>query len=313
MSPHDARRLLGDELWALVGSLDSPLLDIHVLTRLPSPVSRRASFRLRLADGQILKGRRCETADEAERVEYLWQFLDPGRFPRSLSRRGAALLIEWIEGQSLSASQLSPELLRWCGACQGSLHSTPLPREAHERYRSSPHAWQARLQRNARELVESCVLERGEATQALELAAAHAPGSVVVGLVHADYCAENMVVHPSGGVYHVDNEWISIDACEYDLARTWYRWPMTPMQRRAYYDGYSQHRSLGEFTKHHLYWALVVLLQSARSRLLAGDRNLWIPVSRLQALLRDQSNGAISLDRERFAGESVMTDPRANE
>jgi hypothetical protein len=31
----------------------------------------------------------------------------------------------------------------------------------------------------------------------------------------------------------VDNEALSVGACDYDLARTWHRWPMTDLQAGA--------------------------------------------------------------------------------
>ena len=51
---------------------------------------------------------------------------------------------------------------------------------------------------------------------------------------------------------------------------------MTTTERRAYYDGYEQHRSWRGFENHFAHWAVIVLVESASFRLRAriGDPDL---------------------------------------
>ncbi len=281
------KKQLGEDLWVLVQAQRIPLVDAIPLTTLPSPCRQRASFRLRFGDGRILKGRLLDSNAIAERVEYLSQFLDHRHFPKVLGRRGCALLMEWIEGQPLTSVQCPPELVRCCGALQGLLHSMLVPKEMHIEAHPREQDWQAKLEENIHEMVARRALGREEGKQVLELALRHAPASFALGLVHRDFCAENIVLGAHGQVYVIDNETLHIDAYDYDLARTWYRWPLNRLQRAAYYDGYNQYRTTADFAKYFLYWAMVVLVEATVYRLRIRTRGASIPIRRIKALLRD--------------------------
>ena len=142
-----------------------------------------------------------------------------------------------------------------------------------------------RLERDIRALVQHGALDGLEGAQFIDLAESHAPHTFAVGLVHGDFCAENMVLRAPGNVYVIDSEKLSIDAYDYDLARTWYRWPMTAAQREAYYDGYNRYRSSADFLRHFCYWAIVVFANSAAFRLRAGTGDAGLPIRQLQTLL----------------------------
>ena len=303
------KKQLGEDLWALVQGLRTPLVDVTPLTTLPSPCRHRASFRLRFADGCLLKGRRFDSAAHAKRVADLSQFLDPGHFPRVLGMHGGALLIEWIDGHPLTPSEYSPELVRRCGALQGLLHSIPLRNGIKEMYvqaQDRRQDWQNKLEEDVHELVTRRALGREEAKQVFRLAIGHAPDRFSLGVVHRDFCAENMVLHAPGHIYVIDNETLHIDAYDYDLARTWYRWPLNSLYRKAYYEGYNQYRSAGDFTAHFHHWAVTVLVESAVFRLRIRTRGTSIPIRRLRALLRDVR----SRTSLRFEGRKRISDAR---
>jgi Ser/Thr protein kinase RdoA (MazF antagonist) len=48
------------------------------------------------------------------------------------------------------------------------------------------------------------------------------------GFIHYDLCAENLVRRPDGIVVAIDNETLRRGFSEFDVARTWSRWPLTP-------------------------------------------------------------------------------------
>jgi len=298
MSLEEFESQLGKDLWTLIEGLNSPLVEATALTSLPSLWHVRASFRLQFADRRILKGRRFQTDDEAERVEYLSRFLDPRYFPKVFARCRRALLIEWVEGEPLTPAQCQAELLRRCGALQGMLHTKPLPDEAYTRYQPAAHDWQSRLERSIHDVVKYEAFTREEGKRLFDLALAYAPGADAMGIGHGDFCAENMVFRAPGSFSVIDNEALSIDACDHDLARTWYRWPMSPDQREAYYDGYNQYRSSADFIRDLLYWVIIVLVDSAAFRLRAGTRDALIPIRQLRTLLGNDMQSGIYLRSE---------------
>ena len=295
MNVHDYRSLLGNDLWALVETLGSPLVSVSAVTTLSPLCAGSASFRLQLGDGRIMKGRRLKTGETAQKIEYLSQFLDTRLFPRVLARCGEALLTEWIDGQPLTSSQSSPDIMRRCGALHGMLHTRPLPGELSKKCQRVARDWQAKLERSIRDLVRQDALTNQEGERLLDLAATRAPGDIAVGITHKDFCAENILIGAHGDVVVIDNETLSIDAFDYDLGRTWYRWPMTPFQREAYYDGYNQYRNSTGFRTHFAYWLIAVLVRSALFYLEAGTREAWGPLPHLRRLLeRDVQLWALS-------------------
>jgi hypothetical protein len=148
----------------------------------------------------------------------------------------------------------------------------------------------ARLERRFAELVERHAWDAGDAQAALDVSRQYAPATCEVGLTFGDFCRENLVRRGSGEICLVDTEELSMSACDYDLARTWYRWPMTRRDRQAYLDGYRRRRSPAEFIAHLPYWAVAAIVDSALFReRLHGDARL--PRERLRALVRGSRRG----------------------
>lgn len=274
---------LGNDLWTLAASGDSSLATVTVLSR--PGADGRCTFRLGFADGRTLKGRRCEGENHAERVERLCAYLDRRYFPRVLKRHASALLEEWIVGGPLAGE---PEVFRRGGAILAGIHSTKLP----ENLRAGALSWVEgsgpRLCDGLDELVTLKALRAEEAVSARELAGANAPSGLVPGLVHGDLCAENMLIDAEGRMHVVDNESVAVHAPEYDLARTWYRWPMTAAQRAAYEDGYGRSEARTRFDAHFTFWAIVVLVESAAFRLRVGASDPEVPLGRLRPLLEQK-------------------------
>jgi hypothetical protein len=297
-----AEVVLGRDLWKLVSRFDSSLVEVTPLTTLPSPHSDRASFRLRFDSGQIMKARRFESAAEAEVAETISRVIDPSHFPRVLFRRRAAMLIQWVEGQPLTAVHVSPALLREIGMLHGRLHTITPPKSLMRSALKQLH-WRTRLACQFDQLVVHGALSKKEKNEAIGVALRHEPENLNLGLVHNDLCSENLVLSPTGRVWVVDNETLSIDSYDYDLARTWYRWPMDRLQLEAYLDGYDRHRSSSDFKAHFVYWAMTALAGSALFRLQHKTRGAEFPVLLLKALLRRNSAGDDSLFQDKLAIE----------
>src|SRR5262249_30848094 len=152
--------------------------------------------------------------------------LDYRGLPRVLARRGQALLTEWIEGRPLTADRCDPQILRRCGALQGWAHSQALPVGSPSPPPGTIESLRTAVRRALDALVELAALDTGVARQTAEIAGAYAPGNCAWAFAYVDFCADNIVLHESGELYVVDNETLSIQPCDYDLGRTWYRWPM---------------------------------------------------------------------------------------
>lgn len=271
-------RVVGDELLALLNDLPSEVVAIE-------PLAGRGhcpSFRLALADGQVFKAKRLRSALDAERVDRLLRRLDHPAFPPVRMRRGAAILTSWVDGPQLSAAEADPDLLRVCGATQAFVHGRgPLSGPSRASRRSRAHRL-AGPRRDLDTLVAAGWIARDEAAAALQVAARHAPDDWTVGLVHGDFNPENLVRAEAGGIAVIDNETVSIGARAYDLARTWYRWPMSAPQRAAYLAGYRGHGGVDEFEPHLPFWAVSVLARGAAFRLHTGQRGVAEPIARLR-------------------------------
>lgn len=259
------QRAAGSDVVALVGGLGSPIAEIPRMTAMPPDGSGRVSFVVHLEDGRRLKGRRVASAAEAERLEALSRALDHLTVPRVISRRGRALMLEWIDGRPLTPDRWTPEVLRRCGALQGALHVTVSPPGLPNRPDRLPPGWEEQLQARLGTLVREGYFSKAAGARAHRMALDHAPGDAERGCAHGNFCADRLVVHPSNRVYLVDTDSIALDALDYDLALTWCLWPMSPGQRQAYLDGYSEHRSPATFSSHMMFWITLAKLEPARA------------------------------------------------
>src|SRR5262249_41808842 len=251
----EMERQLGADLWRLACSVGTvaaamPLLGDNYFGYRPK------AFRLRFADGLVLKGRCVETPQQAETVETLSRFLGHVGLPRVLARHGRALLTEWKDGRPLTANDDDPQVLRRCGALQGFAHTQAVPAGAYPQPSPAGQVWQATVQRNLNALVESAVLDDPGARPAATIARTHPPGDCAWGFAFRGFCADTIVRQPSGEVILVDTETLSIQPCDYDLGRTWYRWPMPRASRQSYFSGYRSYRGLDDFLAHFPFWAI---------------------------------------------------------
>ncbi len=276
------REQLGDDLWTLTSRLDAPVARVAALS-----VARhgpRATFRLALTDGRVVKGRRCGDEAQAVRMAALGAYLDPRHFPRVLERHGAALLEGWIEGQPPS-SRGADGLARRAGAILAGVHATALPEALHAGAPSYAESSATRLAAGLEDLVRRQAIGASAGATARELALGKAPRRMQCGLAHGDLCAENIILDAAGELHVVDNETVLVHPPEYDLARSWYRWPMRPAERVAYERGYGRSRAREAFRLHFEFWVVLVLVEALLFRLDVGADH-QAPLERLSALIR---------------------------
>jgi hypothetical protein len=277
-------KIAGADLVALIHDRDAPLLRCTEITALPSPVRKRGSFLLEFADGTKLKGRRLKSAEHARKVECLQGESGPG-YAKILARRGDAQLQEWVNGVPLaSIASISTSTMTRCGQMLGTLHradfrhlvDAPLPRVM--------DLWD-KLESNADILCQGRQLDAALARGALDLADAHRPKTMTVGIIHKDFSAENIVLDTVDAPICVDNANLALGPCDFDLARTWYLWPMTRADRACFVQGYKEHRSLDTFQEHFSFWAVCALIGSASTRFRSRTHRVQEPIQRLATLL----------------------------
>lgn len=276
---------LGRDLGTLIQEVETPLIAATLISRFPPIHTGRASFRLQFSGPRLLKGLRCELPTGPARIEALLALLPAEHFPRLVARRGEALLIDWMPGAALRPRDCTTALLRQCGHLQAAIHLLPIPEHAPVPLSRRSADWEQWLAEHLRQLVSAQALTSREARSVMRLAQRHAPASTHLVVCHGDFCAENIVKDSAGRFYVVDNETVAVDACEYDLARTWYRWPMTNPQRAAYLEGYGQGPSMSSFHAHIVHFAVVVLAESAAYRLRVHAPTARVPLRRLHSVL----------------------------
>lgn len=275
--------LLGTDLLALIRARGVPLTKLTAITALPSPVRKRAAFAIELADGTRLKARRLKSAERADAVVLLRGAIGAG-FAPILARRGDAMLLEWVEGRSLASFEaIASDVLRRCGRMLGALHRLhcePLPNGTS----ASPEEHIAKLERNTDLLLSARLLDPELARRALADADANRPGESTLGVIHKDFCAENIVLGSDGSLVCVDDATLSTGPHDFDLARTWYRWPMPARDLAHFAGGYQEHRSLAGFVRHFRFWVTCVLVGSAATRLRSRAPGALVPIERLRQL-----------------------------
>ena len=278
--PHAAR--LGPDLAELVREVGVPLRDVTELTRLRSPDRRRAAYCLRFADGTLLKGRRLYSPAHAERVARLMALADDARLPRVRARRGAALLLDWVEGEPLPAASPPAAALAACAALQARIHALPVP--SPDRPRFTLDELRRHLGRDGRLLAARGLLSTSEALDCANVAGRGAQRAELC-VMHGDLCGENVVATPDGGWKVVDNENLDVGYGAYDLARTWFRWSLSGAERRLYREAYEQAGGAAELRDDATFWMAAVLAESAVYRLKTQGGAVGAPLEALRSLL----------------------------
>jgi hypothetical protein len=277
-------------------SLDVEILDaleqfgirIRTVLRISSfhsPEIARKTYRIN-HDGGIVKARLLEDESTAGILADFRSEL-PEEFARILSLSGRVLIEEWIEGDPLTDVP-EPHLLTTAGTLLADLHArqTVQNRALHEMHPTTDHLLAA--QKCLHRLVSDEVLPKDVATR-LELTMKRSnPLSAISGLVHLDFCGENMVIDRSGRLRLVDNERIGLDSLAYDLARTWYRWALPADAWKTFFISYTTRLPFPNPMDSFSFWKIVVAARSAELRLRALPEKVDVSLSCLRTLAEEE-------------------------
>ena len=255
-----------------------------VISTLRSPAARKRCYRIDLADGRTVKLRRSTSVQEARQYADLVGALGDPRLARVFHRRGSLTLEEWVPGVTLDTLDVSPAQLANGGELLGALHAvrqvgpTALPPTVPTR------PVRTQLQSDLRTVLARGAISGDVAARLRAAVARHDPGTARAGVLHTDLCPENLVLGPGGMIRAIDNEGLRIGPIGFDLARVWYRWPMSEAGWHLYLAAYARFSDPGPELAHFAFWQIAAVCQSARLRLTRRTAQADLPVRALIAL-----------------------------
>jgi aminoglycoside phosphotransferase (APT) family kinase protein len=287
MQRDELERLVGERLAAALSKLGLEVVAVDPVTTLLTPRSTRASYRLELSDGSTLKARRMKHAEKAARMTRILAELSDRRFARVLFAEDDVVVEEWVAGTPLSALPPSDAEVEACAAILGSLHGRPAVGGEPVHVPRSTRPDLRRLEEEVAQLIRERALMVDRGQRVLELARRSRPETAMIGLIHGDFCPENIVRDEQGLLRVVDNESLRIDHLDYDLARTWLRWPMPAARWQLFLARYRSYRAALPAPESFVFWQLLAILKSAGKRLSWRSSGVEATLRRLDELLME--------------------------
>lgn len=275
--------LLGPELAELIAARGVAVAQVGDVTMLRAARRVSGAFRVELVDGTCLKARLMPSAARAREVATLLAAAGEG-FPAVLGVRDRALLLEWVDGRVLDDPR--PDVLRRCGTLLGALHTTRIPADLAVEARAAlrtPDAFHARLEQQVGALRDAGALTGDVARAAVDQAGRRRHADVSIGIAHGDLCGENIVWHPTRGPVSIDNGNLAVGHLDYDLARTFYRWPLREAERAIFLEGYATRRRPATFAREERFWMICAIVVGATVQHAFDGRDLVGTVQRLRA------------------------------
>ena len=194
----------------------------------------RVTYRVELASGDVVKVRRLTRTGAPRRAELVVRALDDPDLPAPLTLTGRVTVERWIDGVPLSTLTPTSSQIEAAADLLGRLHAlTAVPGRPFRRV-GSLGPLLAKSTTRIEMLRDRDLLTGLEAHDLVARLRTGFPERATRGVVHGDLCAENLVVTPDGRVVSIDNERVRIDFLDYDLARTWVRWPMSEDARTGF-------------------------------------------------------------------------------
>ena len=204
-------------------------------------------------------------------------------FAPVIFRHGRVLIEDWIEGDALPVVP-EPSHLATAGALLGEMHARSAIAYCalHEVRTTADHRFAAekalRIAAAGGALEEAIAARLEQALQRLD------PHQTTYGMVHLDFCGENMVIDRAGRLRIVDNERICLDSLGYDLGRTWYRWALPARGWDYFRIAYASRAPFPNPLDSLHFWKIVAAARSAELRLRAFPEKANVPLRCLRTL-----------------------------
>jgi hypothetical protein len=283
-SPPGPRIDLGPATGPLLAGLGAP---VHAAVALPgsrSTAPPHGSYRLDLVDGRTVKLRQSISPARARGYALLVRDLADPRLVRVLARRLNLTLEEWVPGACLDGTAIRDGHVTAGAALLGSLHAIARVGSRPVRRTVSTRPVREALEADLRTLRDAGAIDEDRARRLLAAAARHDPRVAATSVIHKDLCPENLVIDPHGALRAVDNEWMTVGPTGFDLARTWYRWPMSDPMWRSYLSAYARFADPEPTLAHFTFWRIAAVAKSARIRITRRTGGADVPLRCLAAL-----------------------------
>lgn len=250
-----------------------------------------ATYRVTFRNGTRAKARFWPRYKDAGFMSQMLERLPSDRFPRMLAVDSRATLEQWFDGAPINGRITTAENLLEGGRLLGLIHKTNPPIDKSQQGYLSTNDCTRRLEANLVQLVSQKIIDRRLSAKIWEVAIARRPVHAHYGLAHRDFCGENLLIR-QGKVCCIDNATFTTLALDEDLARTWYRWPMTDANWRIFLTGYAETRDVEPFLQYGLFWKANVLTASILLRLRSGlPVQAKVPLNRLIATFQAFDSG----------------------
>lgn len=266
-----SRAVDGMELERLLDEPDMPALlgsrvvSAQPLSRFRAITAPRSAWRVELADGRCVKVRRLKVGDTGDRLAALLATTDANDFARIVAWRGRLVVEEWIEGVALGAGHVDDDVIRRAGALLGRLHAVSSGAT------TSTDRDRAAMDADLEQLFEMRTIDRALRDRLAATIALHDPGITMRGIVHGDFCGENLVSRADGRLCSIDNEDMAAGSVDGDLIRSLQRWGLAPAQHDVFLRGYADIRDPAAALGASPFWVIRSRAHSARVRSAAGD------------------------------------------
>lgn len=259
------------------------VVSFHRISSIRAPETGRTVYRIDLESGTPLKARRLPDEETACRLFEIRRDL-PDAFAPVLDQYGPVVLEEWIEGEVLGERLPSAAHLIEAGALLADLHARPdvAGRPVHEMRGTA--AWIDDAGECLRQIVAAGAFDRQEARLLHQAVRRLDPRRATYGLVHLDFCGENMVIDRAGRLRVIDNERLGVGALGFDWARTWYRWALSSEAWERFRAAYVARTPLAEPIDTLGFWGIVAVAKSAALRLRLDPGRAHVPLQRLRRM-----------------------------
>ena len=259
------------------------------ISRFDGAFTRRHAYRVTLADGRTIKARRTLGEAQAQQVYAVLRGLGHDRFARVLSRHGAVLLEEWVEGIALSSATVGPAQVLEAAGLLAELHGLDTADGGPVHGEASTEVRLRRIGTCLARLADAGALSRRDAAALGATIRQLDPHRARTGFVHLDFCPENMVIDARGRLRVIDNESMTVDAFAYDLARAWYRGAWPPAEWARFEDEYRRCGGPGAAAGSPLFWRIAAVAEGALARWEADPARAHAPLERLRELAAESA------------------------
>ncbi len=279
---------LGDlpgKLPSLLHPYAKDICDIHLINGLfgGAPYIHGATFCIFFANGTRLKARYWPKDSHIHFQMNVVERLPRAHFPIVLVHSDHSTLEQWIEGESIRDSR-DELMIMESGRLLGLIHRTPPPDSSPDQVYTSIQEYEFCLIEGLDQLRFLELVDEPFARRVQSAAITAKPCTVDVGLIHRDFCGDNLVIS-NHLVCCIDNTTFSVGPFDADLARTWYRWKLPAEYWRMFLQGYTIHRDSTFFREHEIFWKASVLVRATLMRFRSGlvDQAM-IPLNQLREL-----------------------------